>query len=1240
MRFLHRRFAPMTMRAVHHALLPLLRWNPTKNRKRTIALLLASTILTTLLGVVAQAGQGPSQWCSDNGNNSEIHILDSPVTFNLEPGTSSGNPNYLMICYSTTPYGSGDTEAAGGSMSVNTPTQNGASMGCWSEGAALVRLDCNNGVGINASNPTDPRANTNLGNGVNVAGNPVNAPSLGAGTDCNSGTVAISVYSCANGEYLGISGTGNSNGAVALSGTGWAGGTLLAAGAIGCSTSWYLSVNGGCSHANSNDINGIHVQGVGISGSGDSSGEALALSGTGCTGGSNPTTGISISGTNCAGGGLAGISGFGGSGGQVSGSGSGTTNGGPVSISAVGHANGGSVLNVSGGDKRVGILGIGVPLACDYGYTVGTGGYGCGYGGPASRPSQNCADNNGTEGPRIVHDPVTLDFETASGGYYAPRLCYSTSSYGTPNQIAGGSISVWPPGISGPGGVGCDPDPGTQISIVCNETTFFPSTDPQNTVAGSALFVQANAMGNSVTAPPVSFMAGTGCAWAGTTVAISTSSCAWGGILGASVLGSSSAGGYGYNGVYVPGVALSGLGDASATALAVSGTGCTGGNNPTTGISISGTNCAWGGLAGISALGNSGGAIGLSGANDSYGSTAVVSGTGNANGGQVAVSGTRCAYGTVAVGPLCSIPSSVGDPAGLVSVGTTPSDNPHALLLAVASGGSASSDCVSLASENRCPGTAISTTQNANGGLLGVSGIGNANSSANGIPVGGVALSGTGGASARALAASATGCTGGNDPTTGVSISGTNCAWGGLAGISGTGSTGGRFAASGAGCSTGWFVGIDATGCAYSTLLAVSGTGPATAYGNSSDLVLPNGYVIPNGFGVSGTDSGYGWLLGISGTGYASGVNAVSGTGNSYANTYEVYPGVPMSTSLSGTGSATGVIAVGGNGCSVGWYLGVNAQGCAYSTLLAISGTGPATAYGNSQNLVLPNGYVIPNGYGISGTGDAYGWLLGVSGTRNASGVNAVSGTGNSNANTYEIYPGIPIGSAASGGGNATASQVAVSGAGSASGGIVGISVCGGTIATLGQTHQPISEGSSTVDSVFDSVETAAEPLPGEDEVSAALDPTADAPLPEAEEVEGVGLSLVNSCMHATSSPPPIPSSATNQTEASNSNNGTPSCRNAHIRGDAGYVAFQRDPSTRAVAWGAYSYVTSEDFGWWYVEWFRNGKRAGRHAKYYPPHHTIPASIAQPGSILTVMGWHHSNTDRWYRVGGACRVPR
>jgi hypothetical protein len=380
-------------------------------RRRRIALIFTLTgVATIAASYSALAGQGPSQWCSDNYNNSEVHLLNSPATFNLEPGSSFGNPDYFMTCYSTTPYGSGDTEASGQVFVVYTPTLSGTSAACYSDSAALVRVDCFYGVGINASNPTSPSAGYTVGSTTfTVAGTPVSTPghSVGAGVGCVGGTIAISATSCANGSFAGISGTGNSTGygynvaefnapGAAVSGTGCANG-VVAISLTSCANGDYLAVSGlgsaygpgwtanfspvcpscqpfmgsyavggGSATANNYAVSAGNANSYGISVSGignASSSGVISVSGIGNAGGwygYNPR--YAASGTGSATGEQAGVSGTGCAGGYqyLAASGTGCANGGLVSVSGTNNASGGSVLRVSGGEKDVSVEGINI----------------------------------------------------------------------------------------------------------------------------------------------------------------------------------------------------------------------------------------------------------------------------------------------------------------------------------------------------------------------------------------------------------------------------------------------------------------------------------------------------------------------------------------------------------------------------------------------------------------------------------------------------------------------------------------------------------------------------------------------------------------------------------------------------------------------------------------------------------------------------------------------------------------
>jgi hypothetical protein len=278
-------------------------------RRRRVAVVLALTAAATIAaGYSALAGQGPSQWCSDNGNNSEIHVLNSPITFNLEPGSSFGNPNYFMTCYSTTAYESGDTAVSGQAFVVNTPTTSGTSATCASDPGALVRVDCFAGVGVNTSNPTSPSAGYTLGTTtLTVAGTPASAPghSVGAGVDCVGGTVAISATSCAWGGLAGISGLGSSGGRIAVGGSGCAWGWYLSVNTQGCSEAAVLGISG-TGPTNSYGWESTIPYGVAFSGTNNAYGSTAAVSGTGCASGV-----IAVSLTGCANGSWWAVSGLG-----------------------------------------------------------------------------------------------------------------------------------------------------------------------------------------------------------------------------------------------------------------------------------------------------------------------------------------------------------------------------------------------------------------------------------------------------------------------------------------------------------------------------------------------------------------------------------------------------------------------------------------------------------------------------------------------------------------------------------------------------------------------------------------------------------------------------------------------------------------------------------------------------------------------------------------------------------------
>lgn len=172
--------------------------------------------------------------------------------------------------------------------------------------------------------------------------------------------------------------------------------------------------------------------------------------------------------------------------------------------------------------------------------------------------------------------------------------------------------------------------------------------------------------------------------------------------------------------------------------------------------------------------------------------------------------------GTLAVLATGLIPVAaqvIGDPLGLISIGTSNSDNPNGSVLAVANGGNA----------NGGTGAGVSTTGSASGSLVAVSGTGCAN---------------TGNTFAFApLAVSGTGCAGGQ----GTTVSGTGTACGsGLIGVSLVDASCGFVALSGDGTPSGTY--------------SVDGSGAISAEGNSFDTT--NGGVTAGALGINPEELG------------------------------------------------------------------------------------------------------------------------------------------------------------------------------------------------------------------------------------------------------------------------------------------------------------------------------------------------------------------------------------------------
>ena len=112
------------------------------------------------------SASGPSTWCTDSVG-SEVPVTDWPVALAVEVSTFSspeGPHNLVMLCWSTTPRGSIDPEANGGSITIWTHPNGSNDVTCSSSRTpdTVVAVDC-----YNAVNVTDPDATSA---GVTVTG--------------------------------------------------------------------------------------------------------------------------------------------------------------------------------------------------------------------------------------------------------------------------------------------------------------------------------------------------------------------------------------------------------------------------------------------------------------------------------------------------------------------------------------------------------------------------------------------------------------------------------------------------------------------------------------------------------------------------------------------------------------------------------------------------------------------------------------------------------------------------------------------------------------------------------------------------------------------------------------------------------------------------------------------------------------------------------------------------------------
>jgi hypothetical protein len=94
------------------------------------------------------------------------------------------------------------------------------------------------------------------------------------------------------------------------------------------------------------------------------------------------------------------------------------------------------------------------------------------------------------------------------------------------------------------------------------------------------------------------------------------------------------------------------------------------------------------------------------------------------------------------------------------------------------------------------------------------------------------------------------------------------------------------------------------------------------------------------------------------------------------------------------------------------------------------------------------------------------------------------------------------------------------------------------------------------------------------------------------------------------------------------------SCRSVMHRGSVGYIAIQTSP-IGYVQWGAYMYRWWENYGWWGVNVYVNGRRVDAKSQYYPPHGSLPPTVAPPGSVFSIYAVHVYFQWHWWGWGPA-----
>lgn len=132
---------------------------------------------------------------------------------------------------------------------------------------------------------------------------------------------------------------------------------------------------------------------------------------------------------------------------------------------------------------------------------------------------------------------------------------------------------------------------------------------------------------------------------------------------------------------------------------------------------------------------------------------------------------------------------------------------------------------------------------------------------------------------------------------------------------------------------------------------------------------------------------------------------------------------------------------------------------------------------------------------------------------------------------------------------------------------------------------------------------------------------------------------VVASALSVVAAPASAQASAPYVISGGGGGGGGPSCASYEAVGDAGYIAVQVDPNTHYLQWGIYMYNPVLNYGHWVVDAYVGGTRVDHKDQYYPPHGSLPPSIAQSGKIFFVTATLTDGSNIYVSVPNGCTIP-